>query len=256
VTGGAVRLGRAFALHLARRGHPIALHWNTSRAPAEETAEEIRRLGVPCRLFQADLTAAARLDPLIAEVVAAFPDLEVLVNSASTYHAGTITATTLDAFEANFAVNFRAPFFLSRAFAARREKGLIVNILDNKIHFHQHEYSSYLLAKKALAAFTPMAAREWAPGIRVCGLAPGVVLPASSRGEAYMAWRISGIPLARQGEVGHLLSALDYLLDNEFVTGQILTVDGGESLAGVGRNFEAWEAERARRKGEAGPKNG
>lgn len=236
VTGGAIRLGRALALALADAGYDIALHYGMSAAAAAETAEEIRRRGVACRTFPCDLSDVAQLEHVMADAVTAFPNLTVLVNSASAYTQASIAETTPAMFAAQFDVNLRAPFFLTQAFAARVDHGSIVNIIDNKIGYHQFDYAAYLLSKKALAEFTAMAAVEFAPRIRVNAVAPGVVLPAQSRTDEYIAWRLEGIPLRMQGDTGHIAAAMLSLLANEFMTGQVLTVDGGESLAGVGRN--------------------
>lgn len=128
------------------------------------------------------------------------------------------------------------PYFLTKAFALQCKTGSVINIIDNKIAFNQYQYSAYLLSKKALAEMTKLAALELAPAVRVNGLAPGVVLPASVRTQKYIDWRIEGIPVKRQGNTNNITQALYYLLDNDFMCGQILTVDGGESLTNIGQN--------------------
>ncbi|MGO1426069.1 MAG: SDR family oxidoreductase, partial [Halomonas sp.] len=127
---------------------------------------------------------------------------------------------------------------LTRHFAETVQEGQVINIIDNKVAYHQYPYAAYLLSKKSLAEMTRMAALEFAPRIRINGLAPGVVLPASQRTSDYVQWRIEGIPLKQQGEPAHLVQALYYLLDNTFVAGQILFVDGGESINLEGRHSE------------------
>jgi pteridine reductase len=236
VTGGAVRLGRALALALAADGYDIALHYGRSAAAAEQTAAEIRANGVECRLFAHDLADTAGLAGLMTAVRAAFPRLNLLINSASAYGQAPIGLTTAELFDQQFAVNLRAPFFLTQAFAQQVGAGQVINILDNKIGFNQFQYAAYLLSKKALAEFTRMAALEFAPALRINGIAPGVVLPAGTRSAAYVAWRIEGIPLRRQGDVEDITAALRYLIGASFVSGQILTVDGGEAGAQIGRN--------------------
>ncbi|MEI6776905.1 MAG: SDR family oxidoreductase [Chloroflexales bacterium] len=236
VTGGAVRLGRAIALALARAGYDILLHYGHSALAATETTEAIRALGVACHTFPHDLTDVAGIPGLMEQVLVALPNLCVLVNSASAYTQATIGTTTAEIFDQQLAVNLRAPFFLTQAFAQRVGRGHVINIIDNKVAFNQFQYAAYLLAKKALAEFTRMAAIEFAPGVQVNGIAPGVVLPASTRSEAYIAWRVSGIPLQRQGASDDVTRAILYLLNSPFVTGQILTVDGGESLTHIGQN--------------------
>jgi NAD(P)-dependent dehydrogenase (short-subunit alcohol dehydrogenase family) len=175
---------------------------------------------------------------------AALPNLAVLVNSASAYTQAPIAQTTAAVFDQQFAVNLRAPFFLTQAFAQQVGRGHVVNIVDNKIAFNQFAYAAYLLAKKALVEFTRMAALEFAPHVAVNGVAPGVVLPAVTRSPAYIAWRVSGIPLRRQGDTDDVTRAILYLLGTRFVTGQVLLVDGGESLTNTGQHAAQFDPDR------------
>jgi pteridine reductase len=243
VTGAAVRLGRELALALADAGHDVALHYGTSAEAAQQTCAEVRARGVACQGLQQDLRAVDGLDGLVARARQAFPHLGVLVNSASAYAEGTIAETPPAVFDEQVAVNLRAPFFLIQAFARHCGSGHVVNVLDNKIAFNQFPYAAYLLAKKALGELTRMAAMELAPRIRVNAIAPGVVLPASSRSPEYLAWRREGIPLRQPGEVARVAEALLFLQRNTFMTGQVVFVDGGESVAHVGRNFEDYAGE-------------
>lgn len=236
VTGSAIRLGKAIALALAGAGYDIALHYRSSHAAAEETARAIRALGAACEPVQADLAQTESLAPLVDAAADRLPGLSVLVNSASAYTQASLRDTTPTLFDDQFAVNLRAPFFLTQAFARRVGKGVVINVLDNKIGFNQWQYAAYLLSKKALAEFTRMAALELAPAFRVNGVAPGVVLPASSRSDEYLAWRVEGIPLQRQGDAAHITGAILNLIDNPFITGQILVVDGGEAITNAGRS--------------------
>ncbi len=236
VTGGAVRLGRAFALTLAENGYDLALHYHSSRNAAEATAEEIRALGRKCILFQQDLADVVAFKALLASVHSALPNLNVLVNSASGYLQENISETSLKTFDAMFFLNLRAPYFLTQAFCATVESGQVINIIDNKIGFQQYKYGAYLLSKKALAEFTKMAALEYAPHFRINGIAPGVVLPATTRSPEYIAWRVQSIPLQKQGHPNDISQALLFLLSSGFISGQIITVDGAENLDHIGKS--------------------
>lgn len=244
VTGGAIRLGRAIALALAGAGYDIVLHYGRSAEAAETTAAEIRALGVQCHPAPLDLADVEAIPAYLAAVHAAMPNLRVLVNSASAYTQAPIAKTTAAIFDQQFNVNLRAPFFLTQAFAEQVEQGHVINIIDNKIAFNQYEYAAYLLAKKTLVEFTRMAALEFAPRIAVNGVAPGVVLPAGTRSPEYVAWRIQGIPLRRQGATDDITGAILYLLGSRFVTGQVLTVDGGEGLTNVGQNAAQFDQDK------------
>ena len=237
VTGAATRLGLAFARALAMQGFDIALHYHHSKSEAEAAIDEITALGVHCQGFQCDL-AGEGVNTLVDEVVERFPALQLLINCASAYTAAKIAETTPALLKQQFEVNFFAPFLLSGRFASVVQRGSIINIIDNKIAFQQNNYAAYLLSKKALAELTTLSAVEFAPNIRVNGIAPGVVLPGSNRTEDYIAWRVQGIPAGRQGHVSELVAAMNYLLQNEFVIGQVLYVDGGESINQRGLNAE------------------
>ncbi|MFT7267323.1 MAG: pteridine reductase [Porticoccus sp.] len=242
VTGGATRLGLSFANSLAQAGYDIALHYNGSASAADLAAKNIESLGVVCTTFQADLSEP-NPGELISNVLESHPNLTVLINSASVYDAATISNTDIEMLQKQFTVNFFAPFLLTQAFVKgcvlrSDPRGVVINILDNKVSFQQYSYAAYLLSKKSLAEFTRLAAIEYAPHVRVNAIAPGVILPGSERTSDYLAWRIEGIPLKMQGRVDHLLRAMNYLLANEFVTGQVLTVDGGEGINHQGLNAE------------------
>ncbi|XKH60051.1 SDR family oxidoreductase [Halomonas sediminis] len=237
ITGGATRLGRHFAEALAEAGFDIALHVNRSRDEAEEVATVIRAKGRECEIFSCDFMQEDVAD-LITAVSQRFPHLNVLINSASAYTPASLAETDMAMLETQFRVNLFTPLLLLRHFATVVKEGRVINIIDNKVAYHQYPYAAYLLSKKSLAEMTRMAALEFAPRIRVNGIAPGVVLPASQRTSDYIQWRIDGIPLKRQGDPDHLVQALHYLLDNPFVAGQILFVDGGESVNLEGRHSE------------------
>lgn len=238
VTGAGTRLGSLFARHMATQGYDLALHCNASLDAARQLAQELRSGGRQCEIFVQDFTEPFDTDDFIANVHARFANLSCVINNASAYQPALSRNTSRALLESQFRVNFVTPFLLAGSFARCIGKGQVVNIIDNKIAYHQYHYSAYLLSKKSLAEFTRLAALEFAPDIRVNGIAPGVTLPMESRDNAYLNWRIEGIPLRKKGSDRQLMTALDYLLQNDFVTGQILFVDGGESLNQVGRNSE------------------
>lgn len=237
VTGGATRLGRYFSEALADAGYDIALHVNRSREEAEDVASGIRAKGRECEILPCDFLSDD-LSDLIQAAKQRFPGLNLLLNSASAYEPAPIAETEMAMLETQFRVNMFTPLLLTRHFAKAVEEGQVINIIDNKVAYHQYPYAAYLLSKKSLAEMTRMAALEFAPRIRINGIAPGVVLPASQRTSDYIEWRVEGIPLKSQGDPEHLVQALHYLLNNSFVAGQILFVDGGESINLEGRHSE------------------
>jgi pteridine reductase len=236
VTGAGIRLGRAIACSLAQAGYDIALHYNSSAAAAEDACREVRSHGVRCEPFPCDFAQADGLGDFVRAVTKRLPHLSVLVNSASVYQHGRIEDTTVEMLDRQWSVNFRAPLFLMQAFRRCVEYGSIINIVDNKIAYNQFQYAAYLTSKKALAELTKMAALEFAPKIRVNAVAPGVVLPANVRSEDYLEWRKAAIPVNQLGSPANVCAAIAGILDNSFINGQILFVDGGEGMNLVGRN--------------------
>lgn len=238
VTGAGVRLGRVLARAVAERGYRVAVHFNRSREGAERTAEEIRAAGGECALFQADFGDDAAVMALPGRVEAELGGLSLLVNSASVYAPGTLAETTPERLDEQMRINFRAPLLLIRAFAALGNAGQVVNIADAKASFNQYPFAAYILSKRALLDLTRLASLELAPRIRVNAISPGVVLPPEDRPPEYLEWRRQALPLERLGDPRHVVSALGFLLENDFVTGVCLPVDGGETQATEGRNVD------------------
>lgn len=231
ITGAAKRLGRSMALYLAQQGYDIALHYHHSAQEAECLDQEIQQYGVRCQCFQADLRSPTAGHALMEQVTKGFPRLTVLINNASIYYPKGLSQTTLDDWEQMFAVHLRTPFFLMQQLAQRATAGgLMVNLIDADLNRQSTAYFPYLLSKKALAELTRMAAYHLAPQWRVNGIGPGYMLEPIDGSISNPESVIRRIPLQCQGSPEHIVKALDYLLKNEFVTGQILCVDGGASL--------------------------
>lgn len=230
ITGGAKRLGREFALFLADQGYNIALHYNSSKDEAESVASEIRLKDRKCRIYQADFATRDGSSRLIEKVAVDFGEIDLLLNSASVMQRATLKDTDGQLFDLMMNVNFRTPYFLTRDLANRENSAHVINILDTRIVKNQFVFSAYLLSKKMLAEFTKMAALELSPNIRVNGIAPGLILPADTESTEYLAKLINKNPQKRTGLSENLLLAIKYLIQNHFVTGEILFVDGGESL--------------------------
>ncbi len=231
VTGGAARLGAAISLSLARTGHDIALHYNHSEEDAFETQRKIRKFGVECSVFKGDLSDMIFVNELIRASFSSFPHLNVLINSASVFKRVDIRSVKPYEFDEIMAVNFKAPFFLIKEFARFcNGTGSIINMLDTKCKYYQKEYSIYSLSRKLLQELTIMAATEYAPQIRCNGIAPGLVLPQSNYEDDYKEKLENRSLLPGRGSKEEITRAVNYLLQSSFVTGEIICVDGGESI--------------------------
>ena len=230
ITAGVKRIGKAMVLALANKGYDIAIHYHSSRSDAEILSQDIQSLGRVCKIYQADLTDEQDILNLLPRVQKDFPDLEVLVNNASIFEPATLTQTDMESFNRHFAVNFKAPYFLTKDFASICQTGNIINILDTRITNNDFSYCAYSLAKKALADLTRMSALELAPEIRVNGICPGFILNHKGCTKAYVEKLKQKIPMKAQGNVEQICQALLYLLDNVFITGQFIFIDGGQNL--------------------------
>jgi pteridine reductase len=230
VTGGAKRIGKAVCLALARRGLNIALHYGKSVEAAEQTVAEIRDLGVTCELFQCDLNDLGQVSGLIKTVFNQMGQCQILVNSASLFLRGTFQETSLSFLEDHLTINFKSPFLLIQQFSEYAAKGLIINLLDTKITRSSEHFFAYTLSKKMLYELTRMSAKVLGPDIRVNGICPGIILPSSQTSDEVLNHLIQKLPLERKGNPGHIVQAVNYLIENDFVTGECLFVDGGESI--------------------------
>lgn len=230
ITGGAKRIGKRISLVLAEAGFDIALHYNRSASDAEDTAGQIRKLGRQCELFKYDLLNDGELNTLVPNVIEKFPGLNLLVNNASLFDKAAIKDTDAEMFDRQFAANVRAPFFLMKQFALSCQTGQIINLLDARISQPDFNYAAYTLTKKTLAELTKMAAVEFAPGIRVNGVAPGIILPPADESIDYIDRKSKNVPLQRKGDTEDIANAVRFLVENEYITGQIIFVDGGENL--------------------------
>ncbi len=230
VTGGGKRLGRAICLALAERGYDIAVHYNRSRSEAEDTAEAIDDLGVNSETFQHDLSDTTNSREFIKSVTKVFPGLSLLVNSASLFENVEFEDVTEEQFDRDFNINFKSPFFLSRYFSKEPSAEHIVNLLDTRVSQIETEHFVYNLTKKALRDFTFMAAKALGPKIRVNGICPGPILPPPGKDKSYLEKISMNTALKTPGKPEYVISALNYLLDNPYVTGECLYVDGGQHL--------------------------
>ena len=227
VTGAAHRLGKVFALTLARHGFDILLHYHQSLDAARQTQAEIESVGGSVTLSQADLT-----DPLqIQSLVTNLNTLDVLVNSAAFMPSGKVDSLSIENWDTSLDLNLRAPFLLAQECAKKMtDGGLIVNITDVGAQKAWSRYPSYTVSKAALESLTKILARAFAPKIRVNAIAPGFVLQSDIVSDEEWQRLINRIPLKRPARTEEIASALEFLLKNEYITGQTIVVDGGYSL--------------------------
>jgi len=237
VTGAARRLGAAFALDLAQQDWDLWLHYHTSQSEAQALAEQIQNLGRRVWLVQQDLSAAGGAEALVRRLGEGEAQPSLIVHSASQWYQDTAASARFETWEASHRVHSWSAVILARALAGWSQssstQGHLVTLLDSRLRDRDPDHFSYAFAKRELAALTRYLAAELAPNVRVNGLAPGLILKADGFPDDH--WEKAGresTPLAATGRPEDLVEALKYLVDNPFVTGQILTVDGGRHLKG------------------------
>ncbi|MHA6326703.1 SDR family oxidoreductase [Roseivivax sp. CAU 1753] len=244
VTGGGHRLGRAMALYLAGRGCDVAVHYNTSEVAAEALAAQIRDMGRKAATVAADLLdedAVQGLMPAAAEALGG--PITHLVNNASIFEYDNIESATRTSWDRHLESNLRAPFVLTQALAAQVPapvadansepvaRGLVVNMIDQRVRKLTPEFMTYTIAKMGLWAFTQTAAQALAPRVRVNAIGPGPTLQGGRQSDTHFARQRAATVLGRGANTDDITAALGYLYDSPAITGQLLCVDGGQHLA-------------------------
>ncbi|MBN2341161.1 MAG: SDR family oxidoreductase [Deltaproteobacteria bacterium] len=233
VTGGARRIGRAVASFLAGRGMTVAVHCHHSVAEATSLVDEIAANGGNGFVVQGNLADESDVLSLLEEANQRSGGLHVLVNNASVFSEDHVLDLTFGSLMENMMVNAYSPLLLSREFARDNAASCIVNMLDSRVVDYDSIHASYHLSKRVLSDVTRMLALELAPQVRVNAVAPGLILPPEGKGDAYVDARKQELPLKKKGTVAQVCSAVDFLIENEFVTGQTVFVDGGRHLNGA-----------------------
>jgi pteridine reductase len=259
VTGAARRLGRAIAEALAREGADVLVHYGRSAEEAERAASGLRALGVRSWTVRADLGDPAQVAALWEQARANAGSIDILVNSASSFQVDTLADFRPEALEASLRLNALAPVLLARLFAAGSGEGagagggrpqepgpqrgrdarpdrVIVNLLDSRALGRMRAHFSYQAGKRLLGDFTRLLALELAPAVRVNAVAPGMILPPEGLDPQRKTRLAATNLLGRWGEPEDVARAVLFLASSDFVTGQVLYVDGGgavkESLFG------------------------
>jgi pteridine reductase len=232
VTGAGRRLGQAIALSLGARGMRVAVHYGASADGARETADEIQRAGGEAVCLAADLTDPDAPASLVEATVRELGALDVLVNSAAVMVRTPIGSVDVRDWDAMFAVNLRAPFFLAQAAAPhlRRGTGAIVNLADLAAFETWPAYVPHGITKAGIVQMTRGLARVLAPDVRVNAVAPGTVLLPESWPDETAERLASTTPLRRLGSPDDVTRAVLFLLESDYVTGETIIVDGGRHV--------------------------
>jgi len=236
VTGGAKRIGAEIVRALAADGWHVLIHYHRSGAEAEALAAEVGN----ATLVREDLADPAAADAIIA-ALDGLPPARLLVNNASIFAHDDLRDFTPASWAAHMDVNLRAPALLTRAFAAAAGEGLVVNLLDAKLHGPNPDFFSYTISKYGLAGVTELAARTYAPQLRVCAIAPSVTMVSGPQSRANFD-KVHGLnALGRGVRVEEIVAALRFLIATPSITGHTILLDGGQRFLGLPRDVQFLE---------------
>ncbi|MFL5538314.1 MAG: SDR family oxidoreductase [Longimicrobiaceae bacterium] len=233
VTGAGKRIGRALALALARDGYDVAVHRHRSREEAEEAAGLVREAGRRAVVLAADFAREAEAAALVPAAVDALGPLGVLVNNASIFRLDRLETADRASWDAHLEINLRAPVVLTQQFVRQLPAGAggaVVNMLDQRVRNLTPHFLSYSVSRMGLWGATQVLARELAPRVRVNAIGPGPTLSAPGMDEARFREIVAATPLRRGPTPEELGEALLFVLKMPAMTGQLLTVDGGQQL--------------------------
>lgn len=230
VTGSSDRIGKSIALDLARMGYNLILHYNSSKEKVEKVQKEVERLGVKTELLEINFLEDANFDVLFKDYKNKAIIIDVLVNCASDFVPSDIDGIGAELLHKELTINFEKAYLLTKAYARVYKKGQIINLIDTKVEKNQTKHLDYILSKKLLKEFTKLSAVHLAPNFRVNAIAPGLVLPPADKDESYLVDLSKNIPLKTIGHLEDILKAVRFILESDFVTGQIIYVDGGDHL--------------------------
>lgn len=234
VTGAGARLGKAMAEALGADGWAVAVHYRGSKDGAEATCEAIRKVGGKAELVQADLSdEVARGSVISAAEKAIGRKLTLLVNSASTFADDTATDHSRADWDHHFEANLRAPVHLAQQFARALpsgEKGLVVNLIDQRVWKLTPQFFTYTLSKSALWQATQTLAQALAPDIRVNAIGPGPTLQSIHQSAAEFAAEKAATLTGEGSSPEEIVRALRYFISATSITGQMIAADGGQHL--------------------------
>ena len=243
ITGGARRIGQGIALALASSGYDIIVHYSSSKKQASDLVSHLSSLGVQAHSVKANLLKDGEIKKLIGKAREKLGrEISLLVNNASIFEEDSLKAMTLESWNRHIYTNFKAPVFLSQSFAeqvpcAIKDKtgelyarANIVNIIDQKVLNINPKFFTYTLAKMGLWNFTRLAAQELGPDVRVNAIAPGPILKAKHQTEHHFRKQRQSTLLRRGSDIEEITRVLQLILSSPGLTGQMISVDGGEHL--------------------------
>ena len=233
ITGGATRIGSAIAKSLAGYDVDIIIHYNKSKKLAQQLKIELEEMGSRVYLIKADLSNINQVKKIVPFANKKMKGLDCLVNNASLFEKDNLENFNDKSFSKHLGVNLKAPAFLIKDFKkyVKNKEANIINIIDQRIKKITPFFFSYTLSKAALATLTTTAAMKLAPNIRVNGISPGPTLKNKRQSEKHFKAQWKSTILKKQVDLNNICASVKYFIENDSITGQIVSVDSGQSLA-------------------------
>ena len=232
ITGGATRIGAAIARKLSGPKVDIVIHYNKSKSNAEKLRNELSKNSTKVYLVQGDLSKESNLKKIVKFCKTKLKYFDCLINNASLFENDKLENFTIDSWEKHLRINLRAPAYLSKEFAKniKKSNNNIINIIDQRVFKLTPYFFSYTISKTGLYTLTKTSAMSHAPNVRVNGIAPGPTIKNKRQSEKHFKKQYLSTPLRRQVNVQEICKAVDFLIKNKSITGQVLAVDSGQSL--------------------------
>ena len=232
ITGGATRIGAAIAEKLAGQDIEITIHFNKSKSKAESLRKKLQKLGSKVYLVSADLSKEKDVQKIIKFSKSKMKFFDCLINNASLFENDKLENFSSKSWEKHISTNLKAPAILSKEFSKniRGKNNNIINIIDQRVFKLTPFFFSYTLSKTGLYTLTKTSAMSLSPNIRVNGIAPGPTIKNKRQSEKHFKSQYLATPLKQQVDVNEICNAVDFFIKNSSITGQVLAIDGGQSL--------------------------
>ena len=232
ITGGATRIGASIAKKLSGENKEILIHYNRSKSKAESLRNELSKIGTKVYLVKGKLSKEKDVNKIIKFAKLKLKYFDCLINNASLFENDKLENFTTDSWGHHLRTNLRAPALLSKAFAKniKGRNNNIINIIDQRVFKLTPYFFSYTISKTGLYTLTKTSAMSLAPNIRVNGIAPGPTIKNSRQSEKHFKKQYMSTPLKRKVDIEQICNAVDFFIKNRSITGQVISVDSGQSL--------------------------
>jgi NAD(P)-dependent dehydrogenase (short-subunit alcohol dehydrogenase family) len=233
ITGAAKRIGRAIALHMARQGWDVAVHYHRSEGEAEDCVEQVKSLGRRATMIKADLSDENQVKSIVPHVLDELGNINCLINNASIFENDTVLDSVHEKWQVHQDTNLRAPMLLAQEFVKQLPEewqGHIINLLDYCVWRLPENFTSYTVSKSGLWTLTKIMALQFAPQVRVNGIGPGNTLMNPKEPKAHFENARARTPLQNGGSPEEICLTVDFFLNAPSVTGQMVVLDGGKHL--------------------------